>query len=185
MTEQRATEPWNDVRPASLERAPRDGWPLAPPVQLSAWSDRALRGLISAMLPRDVDGAPAGEDVTREVAIGVRRTLRYMAPISRLGLVALLWLLDLAPIWRLRAPARLSGLAPDAGDQLLEELGHSRFAPIRTAVTAVRAAVMTTYFDLPEVHVALDYAPVPFMRERIALRQRLLAGGAATDEDML
>jgi hypothetical protein len=33
---------------------------------------------------------------------------------------------------------------------------------------------MSAYFDQDEVHRALHYAPVPFIKARVSLRQRLL-----------
>ncbi len=175
--------PWTDTRPGGLARHPDDGWTLAEPMPLGRWTLAAIRGVTDALLPHGEADAPTGAEVRDEVVLGVRRTLRYMAPLSRVGLCGLFVLLDLAPWWTLRAPRRLGGLPPERAAAVLEAVAHAPVGLLRTAVTAVRAAILTTYFDLPAVHRELDYDPVGFMRERIALRQRLLAGGVAGPED--
>ena len=49
----------------------------------------------------------------------------------------------------------------------------------------MRAAVLAPYYDLDEVAAHVGYRPIPFMRERLALRRRLLAGGEAGAGDQL
>ena len=175
--------PWLDARPGSLARHPADGWQLADPVPLGRWTLAALRGVTDALLPHGEAQAPTDAATRDEVVLGIRRTLRYMAPHSRIGLCLLFVLIDLAPWWTLRAPRRLGGLPPERAAAIVDVVAHAPLGVLRTAVTAVRAAVLTTYFDMPAVHRELDYDPVGFMRERIALRERLLAGGGAGPED--
>jgi len=47
----------------------------------------------------------------------------------------------------------------------------------------VRAMVGTCIYAQKEVHRGLDYDPEPWMKQRIELRKRLLAGGEPTDSD--
>jgi hypothetical protein len=47
----------------------------------------------------------------------------------------------------------------------------------------VKGIILNAYFDQQEVHRELNYAPAPFMVERIKLRQRMLAGEQPTAAD--
>src|SRR5687768_7441884 len=81
-----------------VERHPRDGWSLAEPVPLSRGSERALEGVVQALLPPRP--APRTLELDRRVTTHVRRMLRYMLPPLQLGFILLIRLLDLAPLWR-------------------------------------------------------------------------------------
>lgn len=178
-----AAEPWRDQRPGTLERHPDDGWIRATPLPLGSWMQAALAGIADAMLPHGEAGAPVDAATRDEICLGLRRTMRYMAPLSRFGLLLLVAVFDLAPLWRGVAPRRLGGLAPERAAAVLDGIAHSRLALLRTALTALRAAILTNYYDLPSVHQQIGYDPIAFMRARIALRERLLAGGEAGPED--
>jgi hypothetical protein len=178
------------------DRHPDDGWRLAEPWPLGRGSLRALRGLVRALIPApdgggggagaaDAAGQPAPCDaaLVERVVLQIRRNLRYMSPVAGHGLVALVWLLDWSPLWRLRGLRPLHRLAPARAAAALDALGRSRWSPLRTALTAARAAALTVYFDQPEVHAAIGYAPAAHIADRLALRARLLAGGAASGRD--
>ena len=60
------------------------------------------------------------------------------------------------------------------GGKLLSEMVHGRYSFLRMLVVALRGVTLSAYFDQEEVHQAMQYAPVPFMRERIVRRQSLL-----------
>lgn len=170
---------------ASLARQPDDGWVRAEPWPMSASTQAALLGVVRAVCPPAGSGAPTDEAMLLEVVRRVRASMPYMSPLAAWGLVALFRLLDLAPLWRLRGVRRLRRWPAEQGAALLDDLGHSRVGLLATTVIAARAAVMTAYFDIPAVHDAIGYSPVPFMRERIAARRTLLAsaerGDAAID----
>jgi hypothetical protein len=160
--------------PGDFARHPNDGWQLASPYGLGTWANKALVSVVTAMLPSR--RGPVDARTIERVANNVRTTLTYMARPSAWGLVALLCLLDLAPLWRRAQPRRLGALSAVEGAALLDRVAESRFRLLRTMVTAARAAVLTGYYDLPEVHEVIGYAPRPHFAERLALRQRILAG---------
>ena len=62
---------------------------------------------------------------------------------------------------------------------------HARFRAVREMMLAVRATVVAAYYDQPEVHFALGYHPKPWIRKRLALRRRLMAGRHATRDDLI
>lgn len=159
-----------------VERHPRDGWALADPVPLSAGSERALIGLVRALLPPPP--APHPDDIEARVALHMRRMLHYMPAATRHGFVWLLHLLDWAPVWRLRAPSRLSRLPQADASRVLASIAQSRWAGLRLLLLGPKAMVLSTYFDQDEVHAALGYQPRGFIEGRIARRAELLASGA-------
>lgn len=137
------------------------------------------------MLPHGEADAPLDATVHAEVERAVAVTLRYMQPPMAWGLLLLFWIFDAAPLWRLRGLRRLSSMEAQAAASLLEHIAESRLSALRSMSTALRAAVLTSYYDLPAVHRHLDYAPEPFMAGRIRLRARLVAGQPAAPDDML
>jgi hypothetical protein len=56
-----------------------------------------------------------------------------------------------------------------------------RLAPLRSLLIGIRSMIVGAYFDQVEVHRALDYAPVPFLRGRIRERKRLLEERASPE----
>ncbi len=198
MSGESSPAPWLDLRPSQLQRHPADGWSLPEPLPLGVWTRRSVAGVIRAMMPIGAAGAPVDAATQAEVDLAVRVTLRCMQPPLARGLILLFVLLDLAPIWAFAWRPRLGGLRRlCAGDgpnaeavsqrdaALLEALSHCAIGALRDAVTAARAAVLTAYYDLPQVQRAIGHDPLPHLRDRIALRQRLLQGGAATAADHL
>ena len=162
-----------------LERHPSDGWVFAAPYPLSRDLIAAFHGLIRAVIPPE----PVIPDVEVRIEQQVRRMLPYMQPLIAWGFTFALRALDLAPIWRGRALKRLRDLPQAEASALFGELAHSRLGPLGDLVAAARAAVLAPYYDLDELTEHVGYRPVPFMRQRVALRARLLAGGVATPAD--
>ena len=173
------------VTPATLERAPRDGWVRADPWRPRPALDAALRGLSRAICPSTEDGAPSDPEVLEAVHRQMLQTFPYMSALARFGLPWAVRVLDWSPIFTFRATKRLHRLSPQRASEMLTRLGRSRFLLFRTCLMAARAAVLTAYFDLPAVHRAMGYDPVGFMRQRIALRQRLLDGAEPGDSHEL
>ena len=165
----------------ALKRHPDDGWVFADPYPLSADLVSAFHGLIRALIP----AAPVVPDVEVRIEQQVRRMMPYMQPLIAFGFTVVLRTLDLAPLWRGRALKRLRDMAPADASALLEELEKSRLGPISDMVVAVRAAVLAPYYDLDELAAHVGYRAVPFMRDRVALRQRLVAGGELRPEDRI
>lgn len=156
-----------------VERHPDDGWRLAEPLPMSAASERALEGVVRALLPPRP--APRTLELDRRVTTHVRRMLRYMLPPLALGFVLLIRLLDLAPLWRFQAFSRLSKLEPAEGSKILQGIATSRFMLLRLMMLGPKAVVLSTYFDQDECHAVLDYEPKGFLRERIQRREVLVA----------
>jgi hypothetical protein len=161
------------VGEGQCERHPRDGWVLAEPFPMSKATERALFGLVEALLPPAPAPRPAG--IEARVVRHVRRMLAYMPRAMRFGLQVLVHILDWSPVWRLRSFSRVQTLDPQVGSRLLSEVAQSRFLPIRLLMLAPKAVVLSTYYDQDEVHAALGYAPRAFLLERMARRDTLLA----------
>ena len=172
-----------DGRPSPLERHPAAGWTMAEPYPMGALTRRALRGLIRAVCPPPP--APQLPDLEDRIELHVRRIMRYFPPLVAVGFVFAIHLVDWSPVWRLVALARVGRLDRDRAERVLDGLGASRIPAIRTLILGVRGVVMSTYYDQDEVHAAIGYAPIPFLRGRIALRERLVAGGAEGAEDRI
>jgi len=167
--------------PTPLSRHPEDGWILADPLPMRPSTHRAFVALIAALIPPE----PVLPGIIEQVDETTRRLLRYMHPMTALGFCLMVHLLDWSPIWRLRAWRRIRSLSPARGSAILAGLAHSRFALIRTLLMGAKGAILSTYFDMPDVHAALHHDPRPFMLGRIALRQRLKAGAQATQADLI
>jgi len=156
----------------SLARHPADGWIAADPHPMRPAVRHALHAVIRAIVPPAP--APQPADIVERVELYVRRFMSYMHPLAAFGLMLAFVFMDWAPRLLLRSRHRLQGLGRSEGARVLEALVQSRLAVFRSAVIAARGAILSAYFDQPEVHDALGYAPVPFMRERIARRGQLL-----------
>lgn len=165
--------------PASLARHPKDGWRLADPYPLGPRARAALRGVIAALCPSGT--APRSPEVMNDVELGTRRFLRYMNPAVARALWLGLLFLDWLPILTLRSRDRLQRLRPDRASAFFTRWARSRIKALRLLVTGVRSLVLSVYFDQPAVHEALKYQPVPFMRERIALRALLWPARVAAE----
>lgn len=163
-----------------VERHPQDGWCLADPAQLSRGSERAVRGVVWALLPPAP--APRPQDIEERVTRQVRCMMQYMPPALRLGFVVLMRALFWAPLWRLRGFGPLSRLSQREASKTLASVAQSRFFPLRLMMLAPKAIVLSAYFDQDEIHAALDYEPRAFIRERIERRAELLLELADPDE---
>ncbi len=167
--------------PEPLARHPRDGWILAEPYPMRRSTHRAFLSIIKALIPPE----PVLPGIVEQVDDGARRLMRYMHPVMAFLFCVMVHVLDWSPLWRLRSWRRLRGLSPERGSAVLGELAESRFSLIRTLLVGAKGAILSTYFDLPEVHARLHYDPRPFMLGRIALRQRLVSGGKPTEADLI
>lgn len=177
-----------DGQQPSLRRDVGGPWRDADPWPMGRLGRAALRGVVAALCPSPESGAsdtPPLADVAAPVADAVRRTMRYMEWPLAIGLHLALLLLDWSPVWRLRDLRPLHRLHPRKAAAIVDAVGASRFSLQRHLVMGARAAVLMQWYDLPEVHKRMNYDPVGHMRARIALRERLLAGGTATAEDLL
>jgi hypothetical protein len=153
----------------SLSRHPLDGTRLAAPYPLGAHARRVLRAVILAICPPAPP--PRSEALLDRVEIGARRLLRYMHPAVARLLVMGMVVADFVPIlWLSR---RLHRMTPGRASAVLTSWARSRLLVLRLFVTGLRGMVLSVYFDQDEVHRAMGYAPVPFLRRKMELRQRL------------
>jgi hypothetical protein len=157
---------------APLARHPDDAWRLADPYPMGEAARRAFRGLIRAVCPPAP--APASPEIFDRVELYVRRFMRYMHPVAARGLWLAILLVDWAPRLLFLSWQRLQGLDRERAARILTKLVHSRFNVLRTVLVGVRGAILSAYFDQDEVHRALGYKPIPFLRDRLLLRRQLL-----------
>lgn len=155
----------------SLDRHPKDGYQLAEPYPMGESTRRGLRALIVALCPSSP--APLPADLIDRVEATTRRFMQYMHPLVSRGLWFVLVLLDFAPLFFSGVGRRLHELDSLKARTIVRALAHTRFAPLRTAILGIRGLVLSTYFDQQEVHEAIGYHPVPFIRDRLE-RRRLL-----------
>ena len=172
-----------DVAAAGPVRHPQDGWIMGDVYPMRPFTQRALAGLAHAMCPPPP--APQLVDLEARVRLQVGRMLRYMNPLVAFGFCVAVVLLDWSPLWRFTSRHRIQSLDQDRAGDVLEAIGRSRVAVLRLLILGVRGMILSVYFDQDEVHAAMDYAPSPFIAERIQLRKKLLAGKAEDASDML
>lgn len=166
-----------------LARHPSDGWILADPFPLGAPARAAVRGLARVLCPPAP--APQLPDLEDRIERETRTLLRYM-PLPVAWILRLVFrLVDQAPRLLLISRRRLHRLDIDRARAIVHRLAESRFGIVREIVGLPRSVVLSIYFDQDEVHQALGYAPIPFMRSRIALRRRLLSGEPHAPADII
>jgi hypothetical protein len=155
-----------------LARHPMDGFKMADPYPMGPSTLRALRALIVALCP--TLPAPQPADLLERVEQGARRFMAYMNPAVAWLMCVCIRILDLLPLVLLQAPRRLVRLSPEQARRFITQLSHTRFSLVRTVLAGLRGLVLSVYFDQSEVHAQMGYAPVRFIRERLALRRSLL-----------
>ncbi|MEM7436282.1 MAG: hypothetical protein AAF436_14075 [Myxococcota bacterium] len=155
-----------------LTRHPEDGWSLAEPRPVSARMHRVLMSLVDAILP----DAPRTETTVGDVAKHALVSLQYMPGSSASTFLWGMRLLNWSPLWRFRGVRPLTRLSREATREHLRDVMESRWLPVRLLMYGPLGLFMSTYFDQDYAHQAIDYDPIPFVEERIALRQRWLAG---------
>ncbi|MCC6621889.1 MAG: hypothetical protein IT385_11575 [Deltaproteobacteria bacterium] len=154
------------------DRHPRDAFRFADPWPMSPAMVARFHGLIRAFTPAE----PVVPELEVRIEQQVRRMMRYMQPVIARAFVLALVTLDLAPVWMFKRWARLQDLPRDEAGALLSQIQHGPIGVLADMVMAARAAVLAPYYDLDEVGRHIGWEPGPFMRERIALRARLLQG---------
>jgi hypothetical protein len=154
---------------------------MAEPYRLGSGTREALRALIRVICPPPP--APQLADLEDRIEMSVRRNMRYFPPLIARAFTLLIHIVEWAPVWRFAALSRLRHLERGQAEAVLNSLSLSTSPVIRLVVMGVRNLILVTYYDQDEVHTALGYDVVPWMKNRIALRQRLIAGGTATADD--
>lgn len=155
-----------------LQRHPDDGWALANPMNVGAQMRRVLLKLADAILPPSPRLETTLEDVTRHALICLQYMPRSSALLFLLGMRLLNW----SPVWRLRGFRPLTSLTRDAARRQLVSASRSRWLPVRLLMYGPLGLFMSSYFDQDYVHRELGYAPVPFITQRIELRQAWVEG---------
>ncbi len=165
---------WGDAR-----RVPVDRFPEAAPFPMPASVHAALEAIIRAVTPPP----PAPQVPPDRIAMILRRFMPYFLRPMAYGFCAGVVMLDAAPVWRTGRLKRLQDLPRGEASELLELLAHSSFGPVQQLALMFRGAILSMYFDQPEVHAALEFNPEAWMRSRIRLRRRLLDGGKPRKSD--
>ncbi len=164
------------VETGKLSRHPRDGFRRARLWRMGPTTRKTFRALALGLCPGSPD-APRGPAIERYVETSVRLFLSYVPRWMAHGLCLCLYLLEWSPLWSGAGFRRLSRMSVQGRARVLARLGRSHLYPVRRLVLTWSSLCLSAYFDHPEVHRRLNYAPVPFMRSRIDLRRELLARG--------
>jgi hypothetical protein len=183
VTRRKPVNRWEDFGGGvpTLERNANDGWVQARPRRMSRSRQASLRALIRLICPNEVPIEGIDARVEHQVRVG----MQYMPGLVAFGLSLCFALLDWSPVLMLRSVRRLRSLPEPKAAEIIHDLSESSLSLVRTTLYAIKGIILNAYFDQEEVHKALNYAPIPFMRERIAVRQRLLAGTEATPADYI
>ena len=160
-----------------------DTRPAPPPYSMSAPVRRALRAVIRASCP--LESGPKIPQIVDKVERQVRTLMIYMAPMTARGLCLVFLLVNYSQLWRLRGLRPLHRLTRPQAVACFRDLCHVKLPAVRQLTLAIRATVIASYYDQPEVHFALGYHPRAWVRERLALRRRLIAGQEAQAEDII
>lgn len=135
---------------------------------------RILLALADAILPESPRTETTLDDVTRHALVSLRYMPRSSARIFLLSMRVLNW----SPLWRLRGLRPLTALPTAVARRHLRAATQSRWLPVRLLMYGPLGLFMSSYFDQDYVHRELDYAPVPFVAERIEARRRWIEGNA-------
>jgi hypothetical protein len=137
---------------------------------VSARMRRVLRALADAILP----DRPRTEDTVETVTTHALVSLQYMPRSSAWVFLLTMRLLNWSPMWRLRGVRPLTSLSREAARSHLKAVTESRWLVVRLLMYGPLGLFMSSYFDQDYVHQAIDYAPRPFVEERIRLRRKWL-----------
>lgn len=165
----------------TLGRHPHDGWTFAKPYPMGRSTREAFRSLVRLICPRDIE-MPGYED---RVEDQVRRMMSYMPRPMAWALRLAFQILDWMPRFLFASTRRLRGMDRDRAEALLHRLAHTRFPPLQTLMFAVKGLILSSFFDQDEAHRSIGYEPLPFLRERMALRDRILAGERSQTGDFI
>ncbi len=168
---------------ATVTRPATPAWRLADPYPLRRGTRRAFRSIVRVVCP--LEAGIGGDDIVDRVERQVRCLLQYLNPWLARGFWLLALLLDVAPLWRLRGIRRLHTLERDQAADALAGIMHSRSAMVRNAFFPLRAAILSAYYDQPEVQAAIGFAPEPWLKSRVQLRERILLGEPVSQDDMI
>ncbi len=163
-------------RANDFARHPKDGWTYADPYPMSRRYLTRLHAIIERLCPPPP--APMSSALLTQIELHVRGFMMYMHPLAGRGLWLAFILLDWAPRLLFMSWRRLGDLDRQAADRVISRITSTRWMPLRLLVVGIRGSVLSAYFDLSEVHERLNYSPVPFLKERVALRERLVASPA-------
>lgn len=182
MRKRRALELIEEMkRPGKALRHPDDGYPIAPPYPVGPATEHAIRSVMRILLPES--DAPRSPELDDRVYRQMLVSLQYMSASTAKGILSVFHLLEWIPITRFGRPSRLSKLSREEGSAIFRAIESSPLLPVRLLLLAPKALIFSSYFDQPEVHEALNYHPRKFTLDRIALRERIVNEGDASEED--
>jgi len=148
-------------------------------MKVGARTRRVLLRLADAILPPSPRTETTLEDATEQALV----CLQYMPWSTGVLFVAGMRVLNWSPLWRLRGVRPLTALPNDAARRHLASVAQSRWLPVRLLMLGPLGLFMSSYFDQDYVHRELDYAPTPFVAQRIELRRKWLEGQEPDDGD--
>jgi hypothetical protein len=133
---------------------------------------RILLKLVDAIVPDTPRTATTLKDVAQHALVSLQYMPRSSARIFLFGMRVLNW----SPLWRLRGFRPLTSLPTHMARRHLVAVTRSRWLPVRLLMYGPLGLFMSSYFDQDYVHRELEYAPTPFVAERIQARRKWLEG---------
>ncbi len=159
--------PYVSFKTGKAMRRPKDGWKLADPFPMGQRTRTVFRALIRAICPVD----PTLPEMIDRIEVHARRLMRYMNPLMARGMMLAMHVLNWSPIWMGKNTRCLKTLPREKGETHLDRMAESGNSFYRLLLLGVRSTVLSIYFDQPEVHKKLNYAPGAFVRKQIARRE--------------
>lgn len=148
-------------------------------MEVGARTRRILLTLAHSIIPTSPRTPDTLEEVTHHALVSLRYMPRSSARMFLWGMRLLNW----APLWRLRGLRPLTALPADVVHRHLLALTQSRWLPARLLMYGPVGLFMSSYFDQDYVHREIDYAPRPFVADRIELRRRWIEGREPGSDD--
>ncbi len=139
---------------------------------VSGRTHRLLVALADAVVPDSPRTDTTLQDVVRHALVSLTYMPRSSARMFLWALRTLNWL----PLLRLRGLRPLTALPRDTARTHLRSATQSRWLGIRLLMYGPLGLFMSSYFDQDYAHREIQYEPVPFVEQRIALRKRWLVG---------
>ncbi|MBI3272181.1 MAG: hypothetical protein HYZ53_24525 [Planctomycetes bacterium] len=130
--------------------------PRAGPRNFSEREHAILRALAGAVLPGGIGGTPAGDRL--DLRDGCEQPFRQADPLLAVAFRALVWGLELAPLFLSRRHRRFTRLEPDDRARWVDAWVGTRFYPVQLAFLGLKSLIAMAYCSHPEYAASIGYS---------------------------